>query len=351
MDVVEVRGRFVWHQLLTRDVPAARAFYSRIVGWNAHAWPLDPQYIVCQAGDAPTAGLQPMNAEMPAEAPPHWLAYIGTRDVDGTAEAAVRAGGSILKSPADLEGAGRYAVLRDPQGAVFAIIDPENIRPEPAQTPFGGFSWHELATSDLEAAFAFYGDLFGWELLHRMDLGPSFGIYLMFGQNGVRKGGMYVKAIDDPTPPNWLPYALVPSVDASAGEVEAAGGRILRAPMEVPGGSRIIVLKDPTGAVIALNSPPAGASINAPTTEQAARAPRREATSRSKPKSKAKPKVKPKRKAKVKAKVKAKTRPKAKARGRTKSARRATPARGKTARKASSRKNTKKTRKTVRRKK
>ena len=130
MEAVDVRGRFVWHQLMTRDVPGAKKFYSKLVGWKTMPWPLDPAYTVCHADAGPVAGITEMPSDLPAEVPPHWLQYIGTRDVDGTAEAAVRAGGSIVKAPSDMQGAGRYAVLQDPQGAVFAIIDPENARPE-----------------------------------------------------------------------------------------------------------------------------------------------------------------------------------------------------------------------------
>ena len=76
------------------------------------------------------AGIFAITADFPAEMPAHWVQYIGTRDVDGTAAAAVRAGGSIVKAPEVIKGAGRYAVLKDPQGAVFAILDPENCEPE-----------------------------------------------------------------------------------------------------------------------------------------------------------------------------------------------------------------------------
>jgi predicted enzyme related to lactoylglutathione lyase len=261
MEAVDVRGRFVWHQLMTRDVPGAKEFYSGLTGWKAQPWPLDPTYTVCHAGDAPVAGIMELPADLPADVGSHWIQYIGTRDVDGTAEAAVRAGGSILKAPVDMAGAGRYAVLSDPQGAVFAIIDPENARPDHVGTPpLGAFSWHELATSDNEAAFAFYSGLFGWDAMQRMDMGPT-GIYLVFGQNGVQRGGMYIKPADWPAPPNWMPYAHVPNVDASVANLESVGGQILVEPLVVPGGSGIASLMDPAGAPFAIHSfPAAGAA-------------------------------------------------------------------------------------------
>jgi len=293
MEAVEVRGRFVWHELMTRNVPGARDFYSKLIGWKTIPWPLDPAYTVCHGDSGPVAGITNMPADLPAEVPSHWMQYIGTRDVDSVADAAVRAGGSIVKAPGDMPGAGRYAVLQDPQGAVFAIIDPENARPESdGFPPIGCFSWHELATTDHEAAFAFYSGLFGWDAMQRVDMG-AMGIYLVFGQHGSPRGGIYIKPPDMPAPPSWLPYARVSSTDEKFKQATAAGAGSALAPMEVPGGDRVAVLIDPSGAAVGLH-----------TTAREVKAPA--ATARPKATATPKPKAKPKAKAKAKAKVKAK---------------------------------------------
>ena len=319
----DVRGRFVWHQLMTRDVPGAKKYYSKLVGWKTMPWPLDPAYTVCHADAGPVAGIMEIPAEVPAEVPSHWVQYIGTRDVDATADAAVRAGGSVMKAPTDMQGAGRYAVLKDPQGAMFAIIDPENARPEAAgPPPLGTFSWHELATTDNEAAFAFYSGLFGWDAMQRMDMGPN-GIYLIFGQNGVQRGGMYIPAPNTQMPPSWMPYAHVPDADKAYALATSIGSTTLVPPMDVPGGSRIACLLDPTGAPFSVHSMPAAA---APAAESRPKA-KAKAKAKAKPKAKAaaKPAAKkkvvrkaapkkkaPARKAKGKAKAKSKARPKKK---------------------------------------
>jgi predicted enzyme related to lactoylglutathione lyase len=283
MEAVDVRGRFVWHELMTRDVPAAKKFYSAVAGWKAKAWPLDPNYTVNHSDHGPQAGFFDIPGDMPAEMPAHWVTYIGTRDVDGTAAAAVRAGGSIIKGPDDIKGAGRYAVLKDPHGAVFAILDPENSRAEPAgMPPAGSFSWHELVTTDNEAAFAFYSGLFGWDALARHDMGPM-GIYLIFGSNGVQRGGMFIKPAENPGPPYWLPYVSVADADAAFALATSTGAQVLVPPMTVPGGTRIAQVMDPTGAAVAVHSPGATAAAPAPT-----------------PTVKSKPPAKPKAKAAVK---------------------------------------------------
>lgn len=320
MEAVDVRGRFMWHQLLTRDVPGAKDFYTTLVGWKAQPWAFDPNHTVCTAGDVPTAGIMEFTPDVPAEAPPHWMLYIGTRDVDSVAAAAVRAGGSIIKEPGDLKGAGRYAVLKDPQGAVFAIIDPEKARPEAkGMAPLAHFSWHELATSDIEGAFAFYSELFGWDPITRMDMGPGAGVYLIFGKDGEQKGGIYLKPDEMPAPPNWLPYVMVPDVDESVAVIEAGGGTIIQPPMEVPGGSRIAILMDPSGAAFAVNSMPLVKPVAAAKAKPEAK-PKAEAKSKPKAKPKAAPKVvkKAKKAAKKKTRTPVKAKAKAKAKAKTK---------------------------------
>ena len=194
MEAVDVRGRFVWHQLMTRDVPGAKKFYSKLDRLEdaCRGRSIRPTPCVTR-----TSGRWQASWKFPPTCRPkcHRTGCSTSARATSTAlrDAAVRAGGSVVKAPSDMQGAGRYAVLKDPQGAVFAIIDPENARPEAAGVPpLGTFSWHELATSDNEAAFAFYSGLFGWDAMQRMDMGPT-GVYLIFGQNGVQRGGMYIK--------------------------------------------------------------------------------------------------------------------------------------------------------------
>jgi predicted enzyme related to lactoylglutathione lyase len=318
MEAVDVRGRFVWHQLMTRDVAGAKKFYSKLAGWKTLPWPLDPAYTVCHSDAGPVAGIMEITPDLPAEVPSHWLLYIGTRDVDGTTEAAVRAGGSIVKEPSDMAGAGRYAVLKDPQGAVFAVIDPENARPESQGVPpLGTFSWHELVTSDNEAAFAFYSGLFGWDAITRMDMGPT-GIYLIFGENGVQRGGMYIKPPENPGPPSWLPYAHVPDADLSYQAALASGARGTVPPMEVPGGSRIANLVDTAGADFAVHSMPKSGPVAVPTE-----------------------------KPKAASKVKAKAKPRKKVQKKAAPAKKKSPARKKPAKKGAKRRSTKVVRKVV----
>src|SRR5262245_32603061 len=250
-----IRGRFLWHELMTTNPKAASAFYRKVVGWKTEGGSADPTYNTFVAPSGVVAGLMPLPREASAMgAPPNWLTYIGTPDVDGTAMRAEELGGEILKQPEDIPSVGRFAVLRDPQEAVFAIFTPA-MEGQPRDTPeMGEFSWHELATSDPAGAIEFYRTLFAWEKTKAMEMGPELGTYQEFGIGGITMGGIYRKMPGTEAPPNWLPYAMVIDSKKAAGTVRNLGGQVLNGPMEVPGGDWIVVCTDPQGGAFAVHS-------------------------------------------------------------------------------------------------
>ena len=68
-----VRGRFVWHELMTPDPSGAHAFYSKVVGWKTQPWEHDPSYQMFAAASGPLGGTVAQ-----AAGTPHWLHYVGT---------------------------------------------------------------------------------------------------------------------------------------------------------------------------------------------------------------------------------------------------------------------------------
>ena len=77
----------------------------------------------------------------------------------------------------------------------------------PAAPAFGGFSWHELATTDVAGALRFYGELLGWNKGVGHDMG-AMGVYQLFEHGGTQVGGM-CNVQGPSTPPSWLSYVHV----------------------------------------------------------------------------------------------------------------------------------------------
>lgn len=256
------RGRFVWHDLVTTDTEAAKAFYTAVVGWGTHVWEGPKPYTMWTIGGEtpmPIGGIMDLPAEAAAGgARPHWLAYVSVSDVDATAARAQELGGTIVHPATDIPTVGRFAIINDPQGATIALFTPAagSGQMEPP-TPIGQFSWHELTTTDQEAAFSFYSDLFGWEKRHAHDMGPM-GVYQMYGLDGKDLGGMFNKDPGMPGPA-WNHYVRVPDVHRAAEIIRAQGGQVINGPMEVPGGDWIVMGLDPQGGMFALHQVMGGA--------------------------------------------------------------------------------------------
>ena len=116
-------GAWVWNELYTSDPAKAVAFYKALAGFEEQAMDMGPMgtYHVLNKDGAGRAGV--MKSPMP-EVPPNWLPYVQVEDADRIAERAKKLGGEVIVPPADIPDVGRFAVLKDNQGAAFGILKP-----------------------------------------------------------------------------------------------------------------------------------------------------------------------------------------------------------------------------------
>ncbi len=252
---------FFWYELMTTDVEAARKFYEAVIGWKGQAWDgadmSGRPYIVMNIPERGIAGIMNL-PESAAQSgmPPAWVGYIYSSDVDASAKSLQQAGGTLHRGPENIPGVGRFAVVADPQGAMFMFLKPDgpDQPPLPPETP-GNIGWHELYTSDLEAGFAFYADQFGWQKDETFDMG-EMGPYQLFrietGKEAV--GAMMAKPPHVPVSA-WQFTFNVPDIDAAVTAARDNGGKIAMEPMEVPGGQWAALCQDPQGAVFGVVAP------------------------------------------------------------------------------------------------
>jgi uncharacterized protein len=112
------------------------------------------------------------------------------------------------------------------------------------------FAWHDLMTSDVEAAKTFYGKVVGWEFTHQP---PAYSVANVGGK-GIG-GIMDIPAEAKGMSPFWSGYVYTLNVDETCERVTKLGGKIFRAPWDVPGVIRMAVIIDPTGAALNLMHP------------------------------------------------------------------------------------------------
>jgi uncharacterized protein len=242
-------GTFCWVGLATSDPAAAERFYTGLFDWEA---------VEVSAGEAGTYTMLRRTAQdvamlyrqqpeaRAAGAPPHWTSYISVEDADATAARAGELGGAaVFREPFDVLDDGRVAAISDPTGAIVSLWQPRSRIGATLVNEIGALCWNELATTDLERAQAFYGDLLGW----RYETDQS-GYASIMNRGRVNGGIREQTERERSIPPHWLPYFTVQNVDDAARRAERLGGRAI-SPAETQVG-RFAVIADPQGAAFAV---------------------------------------------------------------------------------------------------
>ena len=123
-------GDFCWTEIASTDAAKCKEFYTNVFGWKFQDGDTSKGPIAYHefstGGDYPAGGLYEISAEMCGEGeplpPPHLMTYIAVDDVDENAKTAVELGGTVIKQPMDIPNTGRFAIIADPTGAMFATF-------------------------------------------------------------------------------------------------------------------------------------------------------------------------------------------------------------------------------------
>lgn len=253
------KGDFLWYELLTTDPDAAASFYGALTGWKAQEAGPVPEYRILGPGEAGIAGLMALPEDAArAGMRPGWIGYIAVPDVDAAVAAIIADGGRPLTPAMEIPGVGRFALLADPQGAVFYVMHRDGEGCDASFHPAepGHCRWNELATTDPASALRFYHRHFGWERSGAMPMG-EMGEYQFLSHAGQAIGA--VMPVPPGRPPGFTFYFGVRDIDEAAGLISAKGGAIHFGPCEIPGGEYAVVASDPQGATFGLVGPrPAG---------------------------------------------------------------------------------------------
>ncbi|HEY9216247.1 MAG TPA: VOC family protein [Ancylobacter sp.] len=126
MDSQPAHGIFVWNELNSHDVEAAKSFYGATLGWTFEPTAMEggDTYWTIKLGEVRVGGIFPLSAPEFAKAPAHWLAYLAVDDIDARIARIAAAGGSVLRPAFDVPGVGRVAIVRDAEGATMGWITP-----------------------------------------------------------------------------------------------------------------------------------------------------------------------------------------------------------------------------------
>jgi predicted enzyme related to lactoylglutathione lyase len=259
-------GNPIWFELMTPDPDAVRDFYRAVVGWTIpeSGQPVGTGHMdyrmIGRADGGAAGGVLAMSQDMIDHGgKPGWLTYFEVGDVPTAVAQVEGQGGKTYMPPRTIE-VGTMAMVADPQGAPFYVMDPI----PPADRPnaksdlwdrekAGHCRWIELATTDAPAAREFYRSLLGWQFNDVMPTGPA-GDYLFIKHEGEQLGAIS-PMMREGLPPMWLCYFGVENVAEAVEAAKANGGTVTNGPHEVPGGEHVFACTDPAGAPVAFVGP------------------------------------------------------------------------------------------------
>ena len=228
-----------WVDLAADDPKAAGEFYGQLFGWTIN----DPGedaggYLLAMKDERPAAGIGPKPTP---EMPSNWATYIATDDADATAKAVEAAGGSLHMEPFDVMDNGRMFFGTAPDGSTFGVWQAGNHIGAGIYNEPGAYSWNELHSHDLDAAKAFYAEVFGYTY---DDLSSPEFTYFTFkrASDGEPVGGMGTAVMmPEGVPSVWLAWFTVDSCDDAAAKVGELGGSVLMPPNDSPFGRMAVV--------------------------------------------------------------------------------------------------------------
>ena len=124
--VLDETGALAWTELMTGDTAKAKAFYTALLGWSAEDMPMGPEtYTVFKRADGKSAAGMMAIPPMMKNVPPHWTSYFQVADLRASLAKAQSLGAKTVVDATPVPNVGEFAVLEDPHGATFALLQPQ----------------------------------------------------------------------------------------------------------------------------------------------------------------------------------------------------------------------------------
>ncbi|MEM7535554.1 MAG: VOC family protein [Chloroflexota bacterium] len=250
---------FVWTDLSTFDLDAAKQFYTKVFGWIYEGYEDEGGYEIGHIGVNPSVGIYAMPEKFQQmNLPSFWMSYISVRDIDTVVAQAKAHGGIIEIGPTNFMGEDKIVLIRDPAGAGFTVWDGADLRGKDTKGTHGRMAWNELYVSDALQVIDFYQTILGWSFTLAAGSDTTLGRRRYDIQN--EKGNTIAALQEVPNELKgkaqfWIPYFSVKNVDSTLGIISREGGELIH--REDSGEGVLAMAQDPQGAAFALIENPA----------------------------------------------------------------------------------------------
>ncbi len=254
---LSLSGKIVWHDLISDTPEASERFYSELFGWEFE--PVgkkfglgdDINYSIIRHKGRLIGGMVNENKLQRSEEISQWIPLMSVSDIHAAIVRLEADGGVVFTPATELADRGWLAVVSDPQGAIFALVQTNSGDPVDRKPKIGDFLWSEVWTNNVDSATDFYGNLAGYNKETTI-LDDDFTYRMLGSENRPRIG-----LVKNPLPeldPVWVSYIRVEDPAPILERVEELGGTIILDTRERDVGGKVALITGPSGAGIALQT-------------------------------------------------------------------------------------------------
>lgn len=232
-------GKFVWHDLLTDDVSAAKTFYSGLFGWSFEE---EDAYTTIYNRGKLIGGMMEVSPKS-GRAEAVWLPSVSVSNVDSAVGYVNSKKGKVLKGPLDMKERGKGVLVSDPHGAQLVLIHAKGGDPVDATPQMGDWLWNELWTHKPKESYDFY------RKLGQYDASTQKDNYRILKQKGKWRAGLRHVSKDD-VKVRWVPVVRVVDPKMITDKVEKLGGKVLMEAHPSFLDGNVALISDNTGALV-----------------------------------------------------------------------------------------------------
>jgi len=246
----QLSGKFVWFDLATTELDKQKAFYGNVFGWKFRTISnTDDMYTLVSNGEQDVAGMFSIKPREGAPVGALWIGLMSTDDPAKAVSIVESNGGSVHTKPKAIAKRGTYALLRDPEGALFGVLKSDSGDPPDMDAAIGDFLWMDLFAKEPSKAGQFYQQVAGYEIT-KGEAAENVERLVLTSHDKSRAG--VVPLPDDANRAGWLPYVRVADIDATLKKITAAGGYIMVEPTPELLDGNLAIFVDPQGGVLGI---------------------------------------------------------------------------------------------------
>jgi len=234
------QGKFVWHDLITDDVKAARKFYGDVFGWTFET---KRAYTQIYNQKNLIGGMMQITPAEEKKAKAVWLPSMSVANVDRSVEYIKSKKGEVLKGPLDMKNRGRGVLVSDPEGAHIVLLHTKDGDPKDMRPKVGDWLWNELWTNTPKKSHTFYRHLAEYDGYEVRDE------YRILKQKGKWRAGIRDISKEE-LKPRWVATIRVSDLKETISKVKSSGGEILVSPHEELVDGNVALIADNRGAVV-----------------------------------------------------------------------------------------------------